>query len=271
MMRILTLCFMALIMPTAAAASLCHTFVDGPRAVPGVRYASLERVSASEAVRILYVTHSTYRIETPGGISIATDYSNVHGPGGLPTAVTMNHAHETHYTNFPDPSIEHVLRGWNPAGDGPAEHALELGDVYIRNVTTDIRGWGEPEKDGNSIFVFEVAEMCIGHLGHLHHELTDEQFAALGRMDILMVPVDGTWTMELAKMVELAKRLKSRIVLPMHYWGQTNLERFLAGMADEFAIDLREDPVLEVSFDSLPARPTVLVLPPVHVARYPDD
>ena len=42
-------------------------------------------------------------------------------------------------------------------------------DVYIRNVPTDIRSWGgELERDGNSIFIFEVADLCIGHLGHLH-------------------------------------------------------------------------------------------------------
>ena len=42
-------------------------------------------------------------------------------------------------------------------------------DVYIRNVPTDIRNGGAMEADGNSIFIFEVAGLCIGHLGHLHH------------------------------------------------------------------------------------------------------
>ena len=80
----------------------------------------------------------------------------------------MNKAHRTHYTDFPDPGIEYVLRGWNPDG-GPAKHALVVDDVYIRNVTTDIRSWAARlERDGNSIFIFEVAGLCIGHLGHLH-------------------------------------------------------------------------------------------------------
>jgi L-ascorbate metabolism protein UlaG (beta-lactamase superfamily) len=44
-------------------------------------------------------------------------------------------------------------------------------------------------KDGNSIFIFEVAGLCIGHLGHLHHKLDENHFAAIGRLDIVMVPI----------------------------------------------------------------------------------
>jgi len=259
-MRALCLALGLVLSPAAALASICHSFVEG---VPGIRYASLETAALSPAVRILYVAHSTYRIETPAGIASNTDYFGANGPGEIPTVVTMNHAHQTHYTDYPDPAIEHVLRGWNPAGDGPAEHFLELEDVIIRNVTTDIRGWGEPEKDGNSIFVFEVANLCIGDVGHLHHMPTEGQFAALGRMDVLMLPVDGGFTMRVEEMIELAKRLKSSVVLPMHYFGRTTLERFLAGMADEFQIEIRDETALDIAYDTLPSRPTVMVLPPV--------
>ena len=72
--------------------------------------------------------------------------------------------------------IKHVLRGWNPNG-GAANHDLTVGDVKIRNVPTNIRSWaGGTEIDGNSIFIFEVAGLCIGHLGHLHHELTAQAY-----------------------------------------------------------------------------------------------
>jgi L-ascorbate metabolism protein UlaG (beta-lactamase superfamily) len=180
----------------------------------------------------------------------------------VPDVVTMNNAHGTHWTPNPDPGIDHVLRGWNPTGDGPAEHRAKVGDATIRNVPTDIRGYGGTRKDGNSIFVFEVADLCIGHLGHLHHVPTEEQFAALGRMDVLMVPVDGVYTMNVADMVGVVKRLKSSIVLPMHYFGAGSLDRFLAGMADEFTV--RENPghVLTVSFDALPSSPEVVVMRP---------
>ncbi len=247
----------ALLAGGPALASACYSFVEG-----APRYAALGPVAIAEPVDIRYVVHSTYRIESPAGVTINTDYFGADGPGGVPMVVTMNRAHESHFTNFPDPAIEHVLRGWNPSGEGPAEHQVEIDDVVIRNVTTDIRGWGETGRDGNSIFVFEIGALCIGHLGHLHHQPTPEQYARLGRIDILMVPVDGSFTMAVPEMIEVAKTLKSRIVLPMHYFGRSTLERFLAGMADEFAIDVREEEVLTVSVETLPSRPTVVVLPP---------
>lgn len=262
MRLVLSALAVCLLSPALALASTCYAFVEG---VPGVRLASLERdfriATAAPSVAIRFVAHSTYRIETPEGITINTDYFGANG-GSLPDVVTMNHAHETHWTAFPDPEIGHVLRGWNPDGPEPAKHQLTVGDVTIRNVTTDIRGWGEPEPDGNSIFVFEVADLCIGHLGHLHHQPSDEQYALLGRIDVLMVPVDGSFTMSVPEMVEVAKRLKSQIVLPMHYFGSSTLQRFLLGMEDEFDIRILDEAVLSVARDRLPARPTIMVLPP---------
>jgi len=246
-----------LVLPGIARASSCYAFVEG---VPGVRYAALGPLAqAAEEVTITFVGHSTFRIESAGGVVIATDFFGAAGPGRLPDVVTMNKAHETHYTDYPDPAIPHVLRGWNPEG-GPAEHLVELRDVVIRNVTTDIRGWARPEKDANSIFVFEVADMCIGHLGHLHHELSDAHYALLGVLDIVMAPVDGSYTVNIATMIRVLKRLKARLVLPMHIFGQHSLSRFLEGMKGAFQITLHDDRTIRVSRDSLPSRPTVMVL-----------
>ena len=172
--------------------SKCVAIAD---ALPGVTYANFTPASAEGAVRITYAGHSTYIIETPAGVRIATDFSGVHGGDPLPRVITMNKAHRTHFTDLPDPRIEYVLRGWNPQG-GPARHRLVVDDVYIRNVPTDIRSWGGGiEPDGNSIFIFEVAGLCIGHLGHLHHALTDAHYGAIGRLDVVMVPIDGGMTL----------------------------------------------------------------------------
>ena len=77
----------------------------------------------------------------------------------VPDVVTMNHAHETHWTAFPDPDIPHVLRGWSDQIGKPAEHRVELGEVLVRNVPTDIRSryGGGVEEHGNSVFIFEMA------------------------------------------------------------------------------------------------------------------
>lgn len=268
----------ALIMlaPVQALASSCYAFVKG---VPGVRYAKLEVASdagigplaqAAPEVLIRFIAHSTYRIDSPKGVSILTDYFGANGPDGLPDVVTMNQAHETHYTNSPDPEIPFVLRGWNPTGEGPARHELKIGDVAVRNVPTALRYWGEGGEYGNSIFVFETADLCIGHVGHLHHVPTEEQYALLGRLDVLMVPVDGTFTLDVESMIQVAKTVKSTIVLPMHIFGPFSLEKFIEGMKDEFAIQHHDAPVLSVSVTNLPSRPTVVVMQPAGY-HWPDE
>ncbi|QDY99995.1 MBL fold metallo-hydrolase [Nitratireductor mangrovi] len=232
------------------------------QALPSVMLASFTpagSTAATDEVTITYAGHSTYVIETPKGVRIATDYSGIYGRDPLPRVVTMNKAHRTHFTPNPDPGIEHVLPGWNPEGDGPARHALVVDDVYVRNVPTDIRRFGAMEKDGNSIFIFEVADLCIGHLGHLHHDLTDAHYAAIGRLDILMVPVDGGMTQSLVNMSQIAERLYSSIVLPMHRHS-TPIGEFLAMMGEDFATDFRPERSFTVSLRTLPRRPTILIL-----------
>ncbi|WP_342708999.1 MBL fold metallo-hydrolase [Bradyrhizobium sp. B124] len=233
-----------------------------PRAVP-VNY---RRIAAkADEVAITYAGHSTYYIDTPGGIRIATDYNGVYQTGRLPDIATMNRAHATHYTLFPDPGIPHVLHGWGEKGQA-AHYGMRIGDVYIRNVTTDIRRyWGEDSggemiKDGNSIFIFEVAGLCIGHLGHLHVKLDDSHFAAIGRLDIVMVPIDGTYTMSLDGISEITKRLRAAVVLPMHRFA-TPLDEFMRLIGQQFEIDRRGgEHTLRISRDTLPATPTVIIL-----------
>jgi len=262
------LCFaaLALLLATPALAqegvSSCLAIADR---LPGVRVAQLgpapphrlAQASERESVRITYAGHATYVVESPEGVRLATDYAGFSGPGRTPDIVTMNKAHGTHYTDHPDPSIGTVLRGWNPAG-GAARHNVTVGDVLVRNVSTDINRFGTFEADGNSIFVVEVAGLCIGHLGHLHHMLTDEDYAAIGRLDVLMVPVDGSWTMSQRGMGEIAERLHSSVVLPMHRF-RTPIERFLQQIPD-FAVERRAERSLTLSARTLPRQPTVILL-----------
>ncbi|MEM7270104.1 MAG: MBL fold metallo-hydrolase [Pseudomonadota bacterium] len=215
-------------------------------------------------VRLTYVAHSAFQVETDEGAVAVTDYYGGHGPAGVPDAVTMNHAHETHWTPFPDERIPHVLRGWKDDEGKPADHWVELGDMLIRNVPTNIRNWsGGWEEFGNSIFVFEYEGLCIGHLGHLHHEPTEAHYAMIGRLDVVMAPVDGGQTMEIGPMMRVLKRLKSRIVIPMHAWSGFSMAAFLEGMSSEFEIDLEPVTELVVSAATMPAVPTVKLMVPV--------
>lgn len=213
-------------------------------------------------VSITYVGHSTFRIEDSEGLTIATDYAGFAGHEIIPEVVTMNHAHGTHFTIAPDSRIAHVLRGWGLDGK-PAKHYRKIGSALIRNVTTDINNqWAGYEPDGNSIFIFEMAGLCIGHLGHLHHLPTDGHYAQIGRLDILMVPVDGGHTMNVEDMSKVVRRVNASMILPMHWFGTFSLGNFLDEIRSGFPVETRETSNLTVSLNSLPNQPTVIVLPP---------
>nr|WP_245409822.1 MBL fold metallo-hydrolase [Pararhizobium haloflavum] len=246
---------------TAPPVSQCQAVAA---TIPSAQLVSLDTPwigvqAAAHDVTITFVNHATYLIETPGGVSIATDFNGYAGPVDLPTVVTMNKAHSTHNTPSPDPAIDHVLEGWNPQG-GAADHDLVVGDTYIRNVTTDIRaGYEAMEADGNSIFIFEVAGLCIGHLGHLHHVLTDEHYGQIGRLDIVMVPVDGGLTLGTERMGEVVRRLRSSLILPMHRIGPP-ISQFLDLFGEDYDKVISRERSLTVSLQSLPSRPTIHVL-----------
>lgn len=229
-----------------------------PQPIPAaVRVAAL----GADQVRITYAGHATFLIESPQLVRIATDYNDFVRPPVTPDIATMNHAHSTHYSNHPDPGIKYVLRGWRDDG-GPAGHDLSFKDVRVRSVSTNIRDWsGGTERYGNSIFVFEIANLCIAHLGHLHHTLTQQQLDEIGRIDIVMAPVDGSFTLDLDGMVEVLQSLKAQMIIPMHFFSAYTLDRFLARMRQSYPIEQNETPSMVLSKTTLPASPTVVVLP----------
>lgn len=229
---------------------------------PLVHKASWRDPVPEETVRLNFVNHATYLLQTAGGLNLATDYTGRLGVDLVPDVVTMNNAHATHFTWNPDPRIPHVLRGWEEDGSA-ADRYLDLGEILIRNVPTTTRDFRGGERDfGNSIFIFEAAGLCIGHLGHLHHEPTPEQYAMIGRLDVVMVPVDGGLTLDHPTLIRALQRFRSSIVLPMHWFGEATLQRFLDGMSGSFRISRAGGSELEVALRSLPSEPTVIVLEP---------
>lgn len=240
--------------------SHCIALAQGPTA--RLHRAAFGDPLAQDSIRLHYIGHASFALETAGGLTAVTDYTGFTGTRDfIPDVVTMNNAHSTHYTRNPDPRIPHVLPGWEQDGQ-PREHELELGEMLVRNVPTDVRGMGGIRPHGNSIFVFEVAGLCIGHLGHLHHEPGPEDYAMLGRLDVVMVPVDGGYTMDVAVMADVIRRLRSSVIIPMHWFSYAGLERFITEMGPDFAVQRAGGPAADLSLAGLPSQPTILVLDP---------
>jgi L-ascorbate metabolism protein UlaG (beta-lactamase superfamily) len=242
--------------------------------IPGAAYvqkaAWQDGIADEFSLRISYIDHSMFLLQTHGGLSAVTDYNGFIGAVPLvPDVVTMNNAHGTHWTAAPHPDIPHVLEGWRQGGQ-PADYYVDLGEMLIRNATTDIRnrsGGGLAIADNNSIFIFEAAGLCIGHLGHLHHEPSDETYAAIGRLDVVMAAVDGGLTVDTDTMIRIVTRLRSSIVLPMHWWTRGSLDQFIAGLGPEFDVQRPGTSHMELSLRTLPSRPTVMVLEPRFLRR----
>ncbi|MZR11834.1 Zn-dependent hydrolase [Maritimibacter sp. DP07] len=244
--------------------SHCHALAQ-KAGLPFVHRAAYTDPVAPDSVRISYIGHAAFLIQTEGGLNFITDYTGDQGGADLiPDVVTMNNAHVSHFTWSPDPDIPHVLEGWANA-DGERAYDLDLGEALIRNVHTDIRsnGGGNVVEDGNSIFVFEVAGLCIGHLGHLHHIPDAGQYAEIGRLDVVMAAVDGGTSLDTRSMLKVMERLRARVVIPMHWFGRFTLDRFMEGM-QEGGYDVVDAGIGEItlSMDSLPTRPTVMLLQP---------
>jgi L-ascorbate metabolism protein UlaG (beta-lactamase superfamily) len=231
---------------------------DMPRAIPvTARLAAL----ASDQVRITFIGHASFLIESPRLVRIATDYNDYVKAPVMPDIVTMNHAHSTHYTDRPDAAIKYVLRGWRDDGK-PATYDISYEDVRVRNVPTNIRDWnGGTERYGNSIFIFEVAGLCIAHLGHLHHTLTQQQLDDMGRIDVVMAPVDGSYTLDTDGMIDVLRSLKAPLIIPMHFFSTYGLDRFLQQLGSKYPVDYNETPSLVVSRATLPPTPKIVVLP----------
>ena len=214
---------------------------------------------AQHSVRITFVGHATFLIETAEGASLATDYNGYNRPRTMPDIVTMNNFHITHYTDFPDAGIKHVLRGWDPAG-GIARHHMKLKDLRVYSVPTNIQHFGSRVTNGNSIFVFDVAGVCIAHLSHLHHDLSEEDVSRIGRVDVLIVPVDGYVTMSHEEVMHIIGLMKPRLVLPCHWDLFGGPAAFARRVQGAYPTKTTTSNVIEVSFGSLPRETEVLFM-----------
>jgi L-ascorbate metabolism protein UlaG (beta-lactamase superfamily) len=245
----------------AAENERCPRLVSDSRPRPMLASLRLAAVEEGE-VRLTFIGHSTFLIESPAGVRIATDYNDYVRAPVVPDIASMNRAHSTHYSTNPDPGIKHLLRGWGREGEAPTRHDLKYEDVWVRNVPTNIRDWsGGTLYYGNSIFVFEVSGLCIAHLGHLHHTLTPAHLDELGRIDVVLVPVDGTYTLGVEGMVEVLQQINPRLMIPMHIFGTSTLERFLDQIRKVYPVEFSETPSIRLSRASLPAQAKMLVLP----------
>lgn len=90
-------------------------------------------------------------------------------------------------------------------------------DITIKGIPT-FHDTCQGEKRGeNTVFLFTVEDITFCHLGDLGHVLTEKQIESLGKVDILFIPVGGTYTLDIDQTWDVISKINPRIIIPMHY------------------------------------------------------
>ncbi len=240
------------------ARATCLPMASAPPPIIRASYSGQTAV-APYHLGITFVGHASFMIESAQGVRVLTDYNGYVESPLPPEVVTMNNSHDSHYTDFVDKSIKNVLRGWDPKG-GIARHNLLIKDMRIRNVPTNLSEWNGKLSNGNSMFVFESADLCVVHISHLHHVLSKDQLRDLGRIDIAFAPIDGQMTMSHQELFEVLAAIKPMLIIPMHYGFGGAVEAFIERARHIYPIRQHDSATIEVSFRSVPRKPEVVFL-----------
>jgi L-ascorbate metabolism protein UlaG (beta-lactamase superfamily) len=216
--------------------------------------------AASGDATVEYFGHNFFQITSRRGTKIITDPL---APGMHPTPVVTPHV-VTVGREHPNHNYVEVARGKPLILRGLANYGAEwskisttVGDVLIYSVPVYQQQFGNALK--GAAFVFDMATLCIAHLGDLSHKLTPEQIKAFGKVDVAMIPIGGTFTMPPDTAREVLAQLKPKLAIPMHYReDMTLLNMFLTGFKNRRVAGN----TLVVSKAALPQPTEIVVLTP---------
>jgi L-ascorbate metabolism protein UlaG (beta-lactamase superfamily) len=182
--------------------------------------ASLIAADQPKPVKVTWLGHACFIIESPGGTKILTDpYNNKIGykvSRIKADVVTVSHEHGDHNNTARAEGEPKIIRGLTENKDW-AEVKQTVGDVKIRTAATCHDESQGKKRGKNAVFIFETSGMTLVHLGDLGHLLTPEQVEAVGKADVLMIPVGGTFTVDADGAGKVVDQLKPGIVIPMHF------------------------------------------------------
>lgn len=119
------------------------------------------------------------------------------------------------------------------------------------------------DRGNNLIFSFELEKINVCHLGDLGEVLTLAQINSIGKVDILMVPVGGTFTIDANEANKVCDQLKPKVIIPMHYktpalkFFLDGVDKFLAGKRNVKKINSTE---IDIDLENLPKEEEIIVL-----------
>jgi L-ascorbate metabolism protein UlaG (beta-lactamase superfamily) len=206
---------------------------------------------------ITWLGHSCFRIKGSRATIVTDPYSKDLGYSlGKPTAriVTISHDHPGH-------SYAEGVGGQPRVVKRPGEY--EISDVLIIGIATFHDREGGKKRGKNTVYLMEIDEVAVCHLGDLGHVLTSEQIEDIGNVDVLLLPVGGVSTINAPLAAEVVRQLEPKVVIPMHYktpalkWELEPVDRFLKEIG---AKQVGSQPKLSVSKSNLPLSTQVFLL-----------
>lgn len=148
--------------------------------------------------------------------------------------VTVSHDHSDHNNVGAVAGYRALLK--DPGGF--------LGDgIEIKGVQTFHDNVSGKKRGNNVMFVFRLDGLAICHCGDLGHLLSQEQMDEIGKVDILMIPIGGKFTLDASGAAEVVKQLNPAVVIPMHYRTKTmRAPGFIFGTVDSFVDATKKAP-----------------------------
>lgn len=181
--------------------------------------------------------------------------------------VTISHEHSDHNNVALATGSPTILRGL-AAGDW-AKIDQTIKGVRIYTVPTYHDDSQGSARGKNAVFVFDVEGLRLAHFGDLGHKLNDDQVKQIGKVDVVMIPVGGYYTIDGKGAAEVVGQLKPKIAIPMHY-KTPNVSPSLANVlatADGFTTALgasakvtQASQTITISSLKLPTELTVIVM-----------
>jgi L-ascorbate metabolism protein UlaG (beta-lactamase superfamily) len=215
--------------------------------------------AASGFIEITWFGHAFFQLTSSSGTRIVTDpfseYIGYPVPEVWPHVVTVGKETRNHSNVGLPKGDPLILRGLESWGLEWNEINTTLRDVLIYNVPIHMRTWYEFRK--GSAFVFEMDGLCICHTGDAGEPFNQDQLDLIGHIDILFVPIGGSYTMGPESAKKVVEQLKPKIAVPMHYYNNTFLlQRFLDG---PYQARFLETNTFSVSKDTLPPATEIFI------------
>jgi L-ascorbate metabolism protein UlaG (beta-lactamase superfamily) len=220
-------------------------------------FTNLANGGGSGTMEIVWLGHSCFRIRSKEATIVTDPFDRTLGyPMKKPTAtiVTVSHQHPQH-------SFLQGVAGNPRVVMRPGEY--EIASVFINGIPTFHDTDSGETRGKNTVYVIQIDDVGICHLGDLGHVPTADQVEQMSDTDILMIPVGGLSTIGATAAVETVSLLQPKIVIPMHFKTDVvnvdlePLEPFLKEMGLK---EVASQPKLNVTRSGLPAETSVVVL-----------